>query len=137
MTTTAAPDPVYSATVTISAPANRVLFRNRPFYRVHAEIDSVTGFTDDALFVHQRVAAIGADQTRDEFMAVAGPVDIVDLTDVPNAQLFFRKNTLDILIESHTQFDQVVELVKSGIRELIDGMHRLSDMQVVSTETIT
>ena len=133
--TTAAPV-TYSATITISSPAGRALFRGRPFYRVRVVVDDVVGFTDDLLFVHQRVAAVGEDNSRDIFIGVAGPVDLVDLTDTPNEQLFFRKNQIDILIESHLQFDQTVELVRNGIRELINGLYRLGDMEILQTETI-
>jgi nucleoside-diphosphate-sugar epimerase len=118
--------PTYSAALTFQVPIGTEYFRGRPCYRVIADVTAVTGFTDDRLFVHRRIAPPNS-AAIDEFIGVAGPVDIVDFTDTPDANGYFRKNRVDMLLESHYLYDAVVNTVgvlRDTRARPIDAVHQ-------------
>jgi hypothetical protein len=127
--------PTYSAALTFQVPIGTEYFRGRPCYRVIADVTAVTGFTDDRLFVHRRIAPPNS-AAIDEFIGVAGPVDIVDFTDTPDANGYFRKNRVDMLLESHYLYDAVVNTVTSGVQELVNSVTRLEHMRSLTTVNV-
>jgi hypothetical protein len=131
------PDPPqYTASLTVHIPQGVEYFRGRPFFRVRIVVDEVTGFLDTNLFVHQRRMLPGS-QHRDEFIGVAGPVDLADFDTVPDARFFLRSDTIDMLLESHNLYNDLVTSVTDGVKELIEGMRRLDQMQTDQTIIIT
>jgi hypothetical protein len=126
----------YAATLEVSVPESTEYFRGRPFFRVVIAVTAVTDLPDAHLFVHQR-RMLQNGQYRDEFVGVAGPVDMVDLSDEPNDKLYLRKSEINMLLESHQHYQQLVELVQMGVKSLIDGLHRLNKMQTIQTIEIT
>lgn len=128
--------PVYTVSIDVSVPAQLEYFRGRPFYRVVIEVTEVTGFPDTNLFVHQR-RAFGVDQLRDEFIGVAGPVDLVDFTTTPDNKFYLRKSAINMLLESHHHYQELVDSVQQGLKSLVDGMTRLNRMSAPQTFTIT
>jgi len=132
------PDPlVYSVVAEVSVPQTIEYFRQRPFYRVQVEITEVVGFLDRNLFVHDRVPVGMSELMRDEFIGVAGPVDLLDFSNVPDSRMRLRKDRLDMLIESHLLYEELIKSVTLGLQELVEGMRRLDQMNVVLTLQIT
>jgi hypothetical protein len=129
------PAPIYTAAIDIEVPVGVEYFRGRPCYRVIASVTAVTGFTDDKLFVHRRIAPPNA-AAIDEFIGVAGPVDLVDFTGTPNANGYFRKNQMDMLLESHYLYDALRDSVITGVTELVNSVTRLENMQTIQSVTI-
>lgn len=123
----------YVANIEVSVPQNIEMFRGRPFFRVRIDVTSVEGFPDTNLFVHRRRMYANGDH-QDEYIGTCGPVDIVDMPTTPTAErMYFRKDHVDMLLESHHLFDELVTLVRSGLQELVDGSRRLEQMQIVQT----
>lgn len=128
--------PIYTATIEVSVPEQLEYFRGRPFYRVVIVVTEVTGFADTDLFVHQR-RMLANEQYRDEFIGVAGPVDLVDFDATPNNKFYLRKSSINMLLESHHHYQELVDSVSQGLKSLVDGMKRLNSMIVTRTIEIT
>lgn len=127
----------YAVIAEVSVPQAVEYFRQRPFYRVRIEVTQVSGFFDHNLFVHERVAVGMTAEFRDEFLGVAGPVDLADYSDVPDDRMRLLKDSVDMLIESHELYEELINSVTAGLQELVEGMRRLDQMQVVRTIHIT
>lgn len=128
--------PVYTATIEVSVPEQLEYFRGRPFYRVVIAVTEVTGFADVNLFVHQR-RTLANEEYRDEFIGTAGPVDLVDFTTTPNNKFYLRKAEINMLLESHHHYQELVDSVQQGLKSLVDGMTRLNRMIVTQTIEIS
>ena len=136
-TTTAAPAEDYSIVLEIETPENVAVLKGRPYSRVIVRITEVTGFPDRNLFVQEKVMMGTAGDYRHELIGVAGPVDLVDYTSTPDERMRLRTDTVDMYIESHDLYEQLVLSLVTGLKELVNGMRRLDYMQVTQEITIT
>lgn len=127
-TTTTQPPIVYSASVTVEAPAESVHFQGKSFYRLRFEITETENLPLELFYVQRRaINPLTGERNSDRFIGVCGPVDLTSIpSDTPNDQQFIRTSVADLLIDSPLQKDATIKEIQLGLDELVKGMYHLS-----------
>lgn len=108
------------------SPEGDAIFRGRAYYRLRFEVVSANNMPEE-VFIHQRIQT--PDGTHEEFMYIAGPVDLVRLpVGTPNDEGYHRLPYADMLIESIYLTDLTIETIRNNLQDLVDGLRRLDDI---------
>lgn len=140
-TTTSASTPTYSLDIEVSKPTDGTeIFRGRAYYRLRLEVVNAYGGVPAEVFVHQQTISTSLTEevtTHDDFISVAGPLDLVNIpVGSLDANNFHRLSHVDLMIESVTLADQVIDLIRQALVELLDGLRRLDNLEVTDSFTV-
>lgn len=121
----------YSATVTVQRPAGNELFRGKAYYRLRFEVISSVGVPLE-LFVHQQHGSNSP--VRDDFIAVAGPLDLVNLqVGATSIDGYHRLAYADLAMESIQFATATTRVIKESLQRLMDGLVQLDNLVLADT----
>ena len=103
-------------------------------YRLRVEAVEACGGIDVNVFVYRRHPADPhTGQIFDEFVAVAGPVDMADRpigAPAEGSDPFFRLSYVELDVRSSEEFQQIWEDLKTEVCVLVEAMDRLDQLKL-------
>lgn len=109
------------------------IFRGRAYYRVRFEVVNTSENMPREIFVHQLNPSPSpkcTTHTHNEFIAVAGPLDLVNIpVGAPNVNYYHRLSTADLLIESVSLVEVTVNSIRESVQQLVDGLRQLDNLK--------
>jgi hypothetical protein len=121
---------MYDLTLTFQKPINFKKSLGRTAGRLVCDITDSTNLPSE-VFVHQRIQTGDlTNPTVDEFMYVAGPLDMVEISSSePDERGFIRKSTLDLAISSPSLYLEAKQEIISSCRSLCETLSKLDDLE--------
>jgi hypothetical protein len=122
----------------VRAPIEDSVHKHLHTFRIRISIGDVEGDMPKDVFVHRRHPTDPYDGTVfDEFCTVASPAHLglyppID-PDPERGFPFFRKDHMDVDVQSQTEFDEVWETILNAVCDLAQVLDLLDDMELQET----
>jgi hypothetical protein len=116
----------YSVTLTFAKPAGVETYRSQAFYRLEVTASSPQNMPAQ-IFIHQRHETGDPNlTTRDEFLHVAGPLDLTELSTTPDIITGkFRKNTVNLMLPKADLYGKVKEEIQARVTGLCNALAKM------------
>ena len=130
----------YSVTLTFQTPS-LVTFLGREVFRLVCTVSDPIGMPAEIFGHEQTLVDPITGQQQDEFSFVCSPYELsifpANEPDPTQSPQFFRKSEVDILLPTLLMYADTQQAITDQVTRLLDLLHALDNLQVVSTVTLT